>query len=107
MSRQSLLSGKFGPGIGVALIVLATVIIAFQLSGGASHAVIAPQTVFYTDDQGKSFFKDSVKVVPFDHNGKQAFRADVFRGSDGKEFVGLIYRFTEPGRREMEKYIAD
>jgi hypothetical protein len=33
----------------------------------------------YTDDDGKTWFVDSAyKVVPFDHDGNQAFRALVF-----------------------------
>ena len=98
-------SSKFGPGVAVLLLVIAGVLFAYNLSGGPSKQVIAPKNAFYTDDLGKSFFKDEVKVVPFDHNGKQAYRADVFEG-DGKQFVGLIYRFTDAGRREMENYIS-
>src|SRR5436190_4516103 len=94
-------ASKFGPGIMIAFVVLAVGLLGYQLIGGSRNdkTRIAPLSVFYTDDQGKSFFKDEVKLVPFDHNGKQAFRADVFKGSDGKEFVGLIYRFTDGGRR--------
>jgi len=100
------LNGKLGPGIGVALILLAIGIIGYQYAGGnSSNVAVAPQNSFYTDDNGKTFFKDAVKVVPFDHGGKQAYRADVFAGPDGKQFVGLIYRFTDAGKREMQAYI--
>src|SRR4051794_23711365 len=105
-TQGSSLSRKLGPGVGIALILLAISLMAYQFSGGSTKGVIAPKTVFYTDDQGKSFFKDSVKVVPFDHDGKQTFRADVFQGPDGKPFVGLVYRFTDAGRREMETYLS-
>jgi hypothetical protein len=105
-AQQSFISGKLGPGVGVLLLLVAAAIFTYQLSGGPNKAVIAPQTVFYTDDLGHSFFKDAVKVVPFDHNGKQAYRADVFQGDDGKPFVGLLYRFSDAGRREMENYLT-
>jgi hypothetical protein len=85
---------------------VAVAMIAFQVAGGKSNAGTAPGNAFYTDDNGKSFFRDDVcRVTPFDHNGKQAYRADVFRGADGKQFVGLIYRHTDNGRKEMEGYL--
>jgi len=103
-----MLNGKLGPGIGAALILLAIGILGYQFVGGnTNNAVIASQSAFYTDDLGKTFFKDSVKIVPFDHNGKQALRADVFQCADGKQFVGLIYRFTDAGRREMDGYLSN
>jgi hypothetical protein len=108
MGVRQLLNGKLGPGIGAALILVAIALLAFEQLGNRVNAdAVAPTSAFYTDDNGKTFFKDAAgKIVPFDHNGKQAFRADVFKGADGKEFVGLIYRFTEGGRREMELYLS-
>ncbi|MEA2707811.1 MAG: hypothetical protein QOF78_412 [Phycisphaerales bacterium] len=97
---------KLGIGVGAAIIIIALGLFAFQLSDGST--ITAPTRAFFTDDGGKSFFKDDIaKIPPFDHNGKQALRADVFKCDDGHEFVGLVYRFTEPGRKEMERYLAD
>ena len=74
-----------------------------------SSGIPAPlKTAYYSDDDGTSYFVDDInKIYPFDHNGKQALRADVFQCSDGKQFVGLIYRFTDAGRREMEGYLSN
>ena len=50
---------------------------------------------YYTIDDGKSWFRDDPqKVTPFEYKGKQAVRAHVFRGPDGKEFVGYLSRLT-------------
>ena len=99
---------KLGLGVGAAVVVIALVLVAIQFRGPSDASAVTLNNAFYTDDNGKSFFKDDInKIVPFDHGGKQAYRADVFRGADGKQFVGLIYRYTDAGRKEMEAYIAN
>lgn len=106
--RQSLNENKnLGVGVGAGIVVVALAIISFQLFGGVSSQIQAPASAFYTDDNGKTFFKDDIyKVCPFDHNGKQAYRADVFECPDGKQFVGLMYRHNAVGRKAMEEHIA-
>jgi hypothetical protein len=98
--------GRYGIGVAIALLAIAAVGLGYQFLGARESGAGAPQkTAFYTDDNGKSFFKDDLfKVSPFDHNGKQAYRCDVFQGDGGKQFVGLIYRHTDAGRREIEAY---
>jgi hypothetical protein len=97
---------KLGFGVGVAVIIIALGVFAFQLSDGST--IQAPKRAFFTDDGGKTFFKDDVnKIPPFDHGGKQALRADVFKCDEGHEFVGLVYRFTDNGRKEMERYLKE
>jgi hypothetical protein len=95
-------------GVAVVVVVAALGLLGYQLFGG-KQTVDAPntKTAFYTEDDGKNFFADQAnKMVPFTHNGKQAYRADVFEGSDGRKFVGLIYRHTDSGRKEIESYFA-
>jgi len=97
---------KLGVGIGAAILVIAVGLIAFQLRGSGS-GLTAATGAFYTDDIGKTFFTDDpYKVSPFDHGGKQAYRADVFKCADGKQFVGLIYRHNQIGRKQIEEYVA-
>ena len=98
---------KLGLGVVAAIFLLAIALLGLQLRGGGSNIPPPPTTAFFTDDNGKTFFKDDInKLAPFDHNGKQAYRADVFRNPDGREYVGLIYRFTDAGRKEMEAYLS-
>ena len=97
---------RLGFGIGAGIVVVALLIISLQLMA-AKPSLAKQKVAFYTDDNGKTFFTDDVqKVVPFDHNGKQAYLADVFQCADGKQFVGLMYRHTPGGRSEMENYIS-
>jgi len=99
---------KLGIGVGIAIVAVGIVALAIQMGGGRTDAVVAAVNAFYTDDGGASFFRDDVcRISPFDHNGKQAYRADVFRGADGRQFVGLIYRHTDSGRKEMQGYLPN
>jgi len=98
---------KLGVRAGLALLIVGLGIIAIQFFRGGDRGITVSEYAFYTDDNGKTFFKDDrFKVVPFDHNGKQAYRADVFRCPDGKQFVGLLYRHTAIGKKTMEAHLA-
>src|SRR5439155_23406719 len=55
----------------------------------------------FSDDDGKTYFADDVyKAYPFDHNGKQAYRAYVYRAGSGTPFVGYLGR---EGGMEVKK----
>jgi len=102
---------KYGIGVAILLLIVAAAALGFQMLGGRESGAGAVATqAFFTDDEGKSFFKDDVsKLPPFSHNGKQALGCDVFESTaaGGKQFVGLVYRFTDSGRREMESYLPN
>jgi hypothetical protein len=57
----------------------------------------------YSDDDGQTFFIDSAyKVVPFDHDGKQAVRAMVFNYDNGhKTFIVCLMRHTTKGQTRI------
>jgi hypothetical protein len=96
------------PGIttggAIAIIVIVGLVIVWQLlpsSGVASDP--SQMRVFFSVDDGKTWFADSFeKLPPWDKDGKKAVRAHVFRGSDGKEFVGYLERFSPAGRARVE-----
>ena len=104
---SQLKESRYGMGVAVAILLVAAISLGYQMfSGREVVGAAAPTSVFYTDDNGKTFFKDDAdKLPPFDHNGKQAYRCDVFRDAGGKQFVGLIYRFTDSGRQQMQEYL--
>jgi hypothetical protein len=100
-------SKRLGIGVGIGVLILGLGLIGFQFLHAGSNGTETFESAFYTDDNGKTFFKDKrYKIVPFDHNGKQAYRADVFQCPDGKQFVGLIYRHNALGKKAMEEHIA-
>ena len=99
---------KLGVRVAVAVLIVGLGIIAIQVFPRGGSGSTIQESAFYTDDNGKTFFKDArYKIVPFDHNGKQAYRADVFQCRDNKQFVGLMYRHNAVGRKAMEKRKAN
>ena len=68
-------------------------------SRGARRSA-APQ-MWYTIDDGKTWFADVAnKVVPYDHQGKQAHRCFVWTCDGGKtKFVSHLERLSATGRR--------
>lgn len=57
---------------------------------------------FYSDDDGKSYFEDDVELIPpFDHNGKPAYKAQVFTCGSGKKWVGYLEGYRPEAREKM------
>lgn len=69
---------------------------------------MAINSAYYTDDDGQTFFVDSVyRVPPFDHNGKTAVRAMRMTYDDGKkDFVAYLQRFTAPVKKKLDAACA-
>ena len=64
---------------------------------------------FYSDDDGQTWFADSVyRVAPFDHNGKTAVAAQIYTYDDGKkQFCGYLSQFTPDAKARLEAALAD
>jgi hypothetical protein len=75
MGLREALEKRKGVSIGVsAILVLAAIAIIFNET--RSNQMTRIDRAFYSDDDGQTYFVDEVdKLVPFDHNGKQAYRA--------------------------------
>jgi hypothetical protein len=59
--------------------------------------------LYFTVDDGKTYFTDdSAKIPPFDHDGKQAVQAAVFRCDQGQPFVGYLLRYPPQAKSELE-----
>lgn len=60
-------------------------------------------SAYYSDDDGKSFFvDDALKIPPFDHGGKWAVKAHVYRCGSEKS-VHYLERYTEKGRAAAQE----
>ena len=58
---------------------------------------------YYSDDDGQTYFKDSVyKFPPFDHGGKTVVQA-VLAESNGHRFVGYLMRYTPQAREKLQQ----
>ncbi len=94
---------------GIALVIaIIALYFTFRSASSSNYSGIATAS-FYSADDGKSWFKDDLdKIPPFDHDGKQAVRAHVYRCQDtGKEFVGYLEKFSPEGKSSLEKLTAE
>jgi hypothetical protein len=86
------------------IIVLALIFIfRSSCSGGPS----IPTQAYYTDDDGATYFTDKVGILPpFQHNGKEAVLANVFKCGSGKPFVAFMTKYTPEAQKAIKDYAA-
>lgn len=91
-------------GLAIGLIVIAGLILFWDTRSGVPDNLAKS---YYSVDDGKSYFADDLrKVYPFEHEGKQAVRAYVFKCKDGSDFVGYLERLTSAGQTRMQTLLA-
>jgi hypothetical protein len=75
--------------------------------GGPPTSVNLNGKVFFTTDDGKTWFVDDVRnIPPFAKDGKDAVRAHVYRTSDGTKFVGYLERYSPASRKALAAALA-
>jgi hypothetical protein len=97
-------------GVAVVVIVAATLVaIRTSCSDGDGEPRSGPPTrQFFTTDEGPNpnlFVDDAAKVPAFDHGGKPAYRARVYRCPHGKQFVAYLERFNETDRKRLQEAV--
>src|ERR1700733_13119455 len=96
------------------IILLALVLIIWQLVGGHSTAVEGvvggsnPNQNFFTTDDGKTWFPDdNTNIPPYTKDGKPAYQVMLFSCDGGKtSFVGYLQRYSVAGKKEIEKHTS-
>jgi hypothetical protein len=89
-------------------------VVIFLLAAAVAIMALKPQAnvvitnAYYTDDDGQTYFSDSIyQVPPFDHNGKTAVRAMVFTYDNGsKEYVAFEMRYTDEWKKKLDAVCA-
>jgi hypothetical protein len=98
--RDKLNDGKLGVVIGAAAIAVALFAVYFY-----TRPAVAPvdaTQLYYSDDDGASYYKDSVyKFPPYDHGGKTAYQAMIL-DDNGHHFLGYLMRFTSQAHKMLE-----
>ncbi|HMB96405.1 MAG TPA: hypothetical protein VKK61_10230 [Tepidisphaeraceae bacterium] len=92
---------KAAGAVGVILVLIAVSVSAYSLW---PHSQQPLTKAYYTDDDGQSWFVDSIdKVPPFDHNGKTAVRVNLYTCDDSKTvFAGYLERCTPAAKKKLE-----
>jgi hypothetical protein len=89
-----------------AILVVAFGAVGWYLFGGENPQG-AGRRVFYSVDDGKTWFADAdvpEKIPPFKHEGKDAYRALVWTCDGGKtKFVSALQRFIPPAKAKLEE----
>jgi hypothetical protein len=72
------------------------------------HKIIGdPTHAFYSDDNGRTIFKDSIyHFPPFEHNGRTAVEA-VLAESHGRKFVAYLMRYTPEAKQRLQQKYDD
>ncbi|HZZ43950.1 MAG TPA: hypothetical protein VFE58_13520 [Tepidisphaeraceae bacterium] len=85
--------------VGILLVVITRELIGTTVAMPEKTAGI----VFFTDDDGQTTFPDcAAKPSPFNHNGKEAVRAHMFRCGRVK-FIGYLERYSKKSLASIEK----
>jgi hypothetical protein len=97
---------KLGGALASVLITLAFAAVTYQFWPQRKPELAM---AFFTDDDGKSWFADSLDhVAPFDHDGKEAVLAEVYTFDDGsKKFCAFLEKYTPDAKRQLEAAMAD
>ncbi|MGD0770968.1 MAG: hypothetical protein ABSB42_22520 [Tepidisphaeraceae bacterium] len=100
--REKLSRGATGVAVGVVLLAVAGASIAYHFWPSGQRA--NPYKAFYTDDDGRTYYKDSIfNFPPYQHDGKTAVWAMVFEDDAGHDFVGYCERYTPDVRKELQQ----
>jgi hypothetical protein len=74
------------------------------LQSARAPVPIINDRVFFTTDDGVTLFADSLLLKPpFDHDGRQAVRAYVFK-ADGPQWVQYLEKYSDAGKRQSDVY---
>ena len=100
MSVRETLNEKPQIAVAFVFVLLLFAGAAVYMNSGSIGLQIAKK-MYYSDDDGKTYFADDTsRIYPFDHNGKQAYRATVMKGN-GEPYVAFLTRYTDSVRDQL------
>jgi hypothetical protein len=89
------------------VLFVAVMMILHQATGGPHTNTRLLNSAFYSDDDGKTWFLDDVsKLPPFDHHGRTAVRAVVYRYGTGSKFVAYLEKFSDDQLTQIKDAIS-
>jgi hypothetical protein len=94
--RPWIAAAVLAAGVGVVMWTL-------PLRGTSPAQPTMPSRLYFSDDDGKTFFADDAALIPpFEHNGHTASMAMVFRCTGKQSFVGYLIRYNREGKAALE-----
>ena len=92
-------------GAAAGVILIALIFIIWELMGGSKPAAPAgTRMAYYSDDNGATWFPDDgTKIPPFDHNGKTAALAIIYKCASGQPFCLYLQQYTPEGKQRLEQ----
>ena len=99
-----------GGAVALGIVLVAIVIIIWYFH--VPKDTTLPQTIadkgFFSDDDGKTWYVDDLKnVPPYQHNGKTAYRAQLYMNiDDDTKFVGYLQGYEKADKAKIEAAIA-
>jgi hypothetical protein len=103
--REAIQKNKYvGVGTAIFLFLLAALIIARTFWPTGSHGTAAG--AFYSDDDGKSYFSDTIfHFPPYERDGRTVYAAMVYSSGSGN-FVGILARYKPETKKLLEDAYA-
>lgn len=96
-------------GVTAGIIVLALVVIVWQV-WPSRETTLLHRKFFFTVDDGKTYFADDFyKIPPFKHSsGREAVRAHVYQANEkSKPYVGWLEKFPDQIKPKLDKIASD
>ena len=86
------------------LVIIGTAVWIYSSSSSDLTQRLLTTRAFYTVDEGKTWFLDDAeKIPPFQHEGRTAYRVQVYSSSGGKnQFAGYLMRYTTDAAKRLE-----
>ncbi len=100
--RQSLNENKLiAAGLTTVMVAAAVVFVLWYYRPAATSPYATRE--FFSDDDGTTWFvDDGTKIAPFDHNGKQAVLAKVYKCGNGRMFVGYLEKIDDDIKKKID-----
>ena len=102
MSLRETLNKNPGITTGVTVAVIAIAVAFIIYSQWPSRGAQVPTTAFYSSDDGKTWFEGDAKLIPpVMIDGKEAYRAHVYK-CDGEKFVAYLEGYTPEAKQAIQ-----
>lgn len=86
--------------VSVAVILVAIGAIVYSMKSGSGFS--APNSCWYSVDDGATWFKDRQNKMPFEYNGRPAYRVHIFDDGAGKPFAVYLERFAPSAEKQLK-----